>query len=68
MDQNVKELIHMLGTHKTYRLTTNNNRDNYSYFEGVECRKFHIVSAKVYRRKTCLTLLQKLVMVEFFEG
>ena len=59
MDQNVKELIQMLGTHKTYRLTTNNNRDNYSYFEGV-------VSAKVYRRKTCHTLLQKLFTVEIF--
>ena len=48
MDQNVKELIQMLGTHKTYRLSTKNNRDNYLYFEGV-------VSAKVYRRKTCHT-------------
>ena len=53
MDQNVKELIEMLGTYKTYRLSTKNNSDNYSYFEGV-------VSAKLFRGKTCHTLLQKL--------
>ena len=47
MDQNVKELIEMPGTYKTYRLSTKNNRDNYSSFEGVDYRKFHLVSAKL---------------------